>query len=666
MVLPDVLQHAAPFTGGRSRGHPVGGVEGRVFGTLAAPTDGTNSEHGLLTIKQEYILRKPDPLKWTRGNHLRIPSTKFVTVAALSILGAAAILIAQNPAHMFPAVRGTQYMVGAGNSLEVAAGSQILEKGGNAVDAGIAGVLAASVTELDHFGIGGEMPLIIKMKDQPVVVISGVGTAPKLATPEFYRNRKPEPWEDKETMPPIPANGILAATIPGVFDGLMLALEKYGTMSFAQVVAPALGYTRGFPTPEILSSFIKDNEKLLKLWPVSIKFFEPNGHVPAPGEIFAEPTLTHTLELLVAAEKKAHGNRVAKIEAVRNYFYRGPIAKQIADFSEKNGGLIRYNDMAEFHAEIDTPRTTTYRGYEINKPGFWTQGPVMLEALNILEGYDLKAMGHNSPQYLHTVLEAVKLAFADRDRYYGDPKFSKIPEQTLLSKEYAKERRAQIDATHASMESRPGAFGGPMKIAVNTNPTLGVADTTCVDAVDSKGNLFSATPSGAWLPSVIAGETGIPLGTRLQCFLINTPGHANSLVGGARPRVTLSPTMVLKDGKPVLAISTPGGDNQDQAMLQVLLNILDFGMTPQMAVEAPRFQTEHFYATFANHEFIAGKVNLESRIPKETIDQMTAWGHKITVLGPWSNGSAPVVIQLNPGVYTGAADPRRGRFVFGR
>jgi gamma-glutamyltranspeptidase/glutathione hydrolase len=578
----------------------------------------------------------------------------------------AALLPAQNPSTMFPAVRGTHFMLGAGNNLEVAAGTQILEQGGNAVDAGVAAVLAAAVTELDHFGFGGEMPLLIKMKDQPVVVVSGVGTAPKLATPEFFRARAPEPWEEKATMPPIPADGILAATVPGVFDGLMLALEKYGTMSFTQVSAPALGYTRGFPMTEILSNYIESTQQYLQLWPVSLRFFEPRLQVPKPGELFAEPSLTHTLEALADIEKKAHGKRLAKIEAVRNYFYRGPLAKAIGDFSAKNGGLLRYEDMAAFHAELDTPRTTTYRGYTIDKPGFWTQGPVMLEALNILEGYDLKAMGHNSPQYLHTVVEAVKLAFADRDRYYGDPKFSKIPEETLLSKDYAAERRKLIDPARASMDSRPGAFGGPLPMPQSTTATSGVADTTCVDAVDAQGNVFSATPSGAWLPSVIAGDTGIPLGTRLQAFVVNTPAHANFLGAGKRPRVTLSPTLVLKDGVPVFALSTPGGDNQDQALLQVLLNLIDFGMTPQIAVEATRFQTEHFYASFANHEFVPGKLNVESRLPAATVEALAALGHKMNVAGPWSNASAPVVIQMGGGVLQGAADPRRGRFIYGR
>jgi gamma-glutamyltranspeptidase/glutathione hydrolase len=566
---------------------------------------------------------------------------------------------------MFPAVRGTHQMVGAGNSLEVAAGTRILDQGGNAVDAGVATVLAASVTELDHFGIGGEMPLLVKMAGKPVVAISGVGTAPALATADFFAHRPPEPWEKAGNKPPIPANGILAATVPGVFDGLILALQKFGTMSFAQVSAPALEYAeQGFATPEIFASYIHSTRQIFSPWPTSMAFFLPNGREPQPGELFREPDLARTLHELVAVEKKAHGKRDKKLQAVRDYFYQGKLAHRIADFSEHNGGLIRYDDLKGYHAEVDTPRTTTYRGFEVNKPGFWTQGPVMLEALNILEGFDLRAMGHNSPQYLHTVVEAVKLAFADRDRYYGDPKFSKIPEETLLSKEYAAERRKLIDPKKASMESRPGSIGPAIPMPVTT-ATSGNSDTTCVNVVDNNRDVFSATPSGAWLPSVIVGDTGIPLGTRLQT-LLTVPGHPNTLAAGKRPRVTLSPTIVLKDGKPLLALSTPGGDNQDQALLQVLLNILDFGMTPQQAAESPRFQTEHFYASFANHEFVAGKLNLEDRLPASTIEVLRSFGHIINVTGPWSNASSPTVIRISDGVLEGAADPRRGRFVFGR
>ncbi|HEX4593531.1 MAG TPA: gamma-glutamyltransferase, partial [Bryobacteraceae bacterium] len=291
--------------------------------------------------------------------------------------------------------------------------------------------------------------------------------------------------------------------------------------------------------------------------------------------------------------------------------------------------------------------------------------PVMIEALNILEGFDLKAMGHNSPQYLHTVVEAAKLAFADRDEYYGDPKFSKIPDEILLSKDYAAERRKLIDPQHASIEHRPGGFGHRITIPTTT-AAAGVAnDTTCVNVVDRQGNAFNATPSGAWLPSVIMGDTGIPLTSRLQSFVM-TPGHPNQLQPGKRPRVTLSPTMVTKAGKLELIMSTPGGDNQDQALLQVLLNMLDFGMNPQEAVEAPRFQTEHFYSSFGNHEFVPGKLNLEGRISRSTVDALNTLGHRVTVTGDWSNSSAPTVIQVHNNVLNGGADPRRARFIFGR
>lgn len=575
-------------------------------------------------------------------------------------------LTAQSRPTMFPPVRGTREMVGAANNFEVEAGYRILTQGGNAVDAGVAAVLAAAVTEQARFGLGGEMPLLIKLAGQPVIAISGVGVAPAKATVEFYRQRKPEPWEQEGRMPPIPGQGLLAAITPGVFDGLMLALTRYGSMSFAEVAAPAIEYAGGFPMGEEFSLFLRNHQRLLETWPASKDFFLPGGLVTKPGEVFREPALAKTLRELVAAEKNKRGKRAAKLQAVRDLFYKGSIAKRMASYSQANGGLIAYEDLANYHAEEDKPRSGTYRGFEVYKPGFWTQGPVMIEALNLLEGFDLKAMGHNSPEYLHTVIEAAKLAFADRDRYYGDPKFSEIPERVLLSKDYAAERRKLIDPAHASMESRPGNVGrtSPMPTS-GTGSSGNVQDTTCVNVVDRHGNVFSATPSGAWLPSVIAGDTGIPFSSRLQSLVL-TDGHPNQLKPGKRPRVTLSPTIVLKDGKPFLAMSTPGGDNQDQAMLQVLLNIIEFGMGPQEAVEAPRFQTEHFYNSFAFHEFVPGKLNLEGRIARGTQEKLAALGHRVTTTGEWSNASAPTVIQTRDGVLQGGADPRRGRFIFGR
>jgi gamma-glutamyltranspeptidase/glutathione hydrolase len=566
---------------------------------------------------------------------------------------------------MFPEVRALHEMVGGGNNFVVEAGMRILREGGNAVDAGVAAVLAAAVTEEDHFSMGGEMPALVKMNGQPVQVISGIGTAPAKATIEFFKNRPLEPWENADRKPMIPPQGILATTTPGMFDGVMLALEKFGTMTFAKVSEPAIELADGFPTTEVFADTLHRDDSMLRRWPTSIAVFYPGGKLPERGEVFHQPDLARTMRELVTAEEKARGDRIKKIDAVRDYFYRGPIAKKMGAFSESHGGLLTYSDIAAFHAEIDTPRSTMFHGYEIVKPGFWTQGPVLLEMFNLVESYDLKGMKHNSPEYLHTLVEAAKLAFADRDMYYGDPKFSKIPEQELLSKTYAAARRKLIDPLHASMESRPGKIGDrdiPMpngKVA-----KIEVNDTTCVDVMDRQGNVFSATPSGAWLPALIAGDTGIAYGIRLQS-LLTTPGHPNVIEAGKRPRVTLSPTLILKDGKPVYAISTPGADNQDQAMFQVILNLIEFGMTPQEAVEAPRFQTDAFYSSFAMHEYVPGKLNLENRIPKATGDKLAALGHLVTMTGPWSNASSPIVIKVSGNVLEGGADPRRGRFING-
>jgi gamma-glutamyltranspeptidase/glutathione hydrolase len=526
-------------------------------------------------------------------------------------------------------------------------------------------VLAAAVTEQGRFGLGGEMPLLVKMANQDAIAISGIGTAPALATADTYRKREPESFEQRINMSPFPSMGLKAAILPGVLDGLILALTRSGTKSYCEVAAPATELARAFPIGEEYAQFIGNLARYLRLWPASRAFFLPNDEPPARGDLFRSTTLARTLEDLCTVEKKARGSREKKLAAVRDEFYKGSIARRIGEFNEKEGGYIRYADLAAFHAESDTPRGTTYRGYTVLKPGFWTQGPVLLQALNILEGFDLKAMGHNSVQYLHTVVEALKLAFADRDRYYGDPKFSKIPEETLLSKEYAAERRKLIDPSRASLVHRPGSFGAPMDLSHAPSAPAQDFDTTCVNVIDRFGNAFSATPSGAWLPSVIAGDTGIPMSTRLQSFVL-TLGHPNELAPGKRPRVTLSPTIVLKDGKVWLVMSTPGGDNQDQAMLQVLLNLIDFGMHAQDAVEAPRVQSTHFYSSFADHEFSPGRLNIENRINSDTASKLERMGHIVGYSGPWTNGSAPTVIKASGGVLEGGADPRRLRFIFGR
>jgi gamma-glutamyltranspeptidase/glutathione hydrolase len=370
---------------------------------------------------------------------------------------------------------------------------------------------------------------------------------------------------------------------------------------------------------------------------------------------------------MVAAEKKAlaaGAGRVAAIDAVRDYFYRGEIARKLDQFSKENNGLLRYEDLAEFRLQPEDPLSTSYRGYQVYKGGTWTQGAAMLETLNILEGYDLRAFRLNTPAYLHTVTEALKLAYADRDTYYGDPKFSAVPLDRLLSKDYAGERRTEIGA-EASLDFRPGNAGPrhgvhPSEsdtLRVRINDVLMAKDTTCINAIDKDGVMFSATPSGAWLPSVIAGDTGIPLTQRAQSFLL-IKGHPNELAGGKRPRVTLSPTLVTFRGAALLALSTPGGDNQEQALLQVMLNILEFGMNAQEAVEAPRLQTRHLVSSFDNHAMSPGDLLLDDRIPPSVAAELAERRHKVGTRTRWSSGSAPTVIRYGTdGVIEAGADP---------
>lgn len=559
-------------------------------------------------------------------------------------------------------------MVAAGDNLQVEAGMRMLAKGGNAVDAGVAATLTAAVVEQSRFGLGGEAPFIIRMQNRAPVVVSGIGTAPALATVPFFEKRKPEVWETEEEeadlLAPIPAHGITSAPVPGVVDGMLLALKDYGTLSFADIAEPAIQHAIAAPAGFEVGYMLQAEWRVMRHWPSSRNFFYPGNRMTRTGEVLRMPELAATLQQMVDAEKAAKGSREQKIQAVRDFFYRGEIARKIDAFSQKAGGLLRYSDMAAFQANFDHPRVYRFQGYEVLKPGFYTQGPVTLQTLAILENFDLRAMGHNSAEYIHTLTEAFKLAFADRDCYYGDPKFAKIPEDVLLSTEYGKQRAAQINPMLASMESRPGDTGTPPVFPVPQGKSYD-RDTTCVNVVDRWGNAFTATPSGAWLPSVIVEGTGIPLSNRLQSFVM-MPGHNNRIEAGKRPRVTLSPTMVLRDGKLVMVLSTPGGDNQDQSLLQVMLNILVFGMDAQNAVEAPRFQSKHYYTSFAGNEFERGRLYLENRIRPQVINRLREMGHRIQVQGPLSNGASPTLIRVTNGVLEGGADPRRSRFVHGR
>ena len=617
----------------------------------------------------------------------------FVSFIVISLLLVSAPQPTSRAQTFRPVVRGKRGVVAGGQPLSVEAGLRILQHGGNAVDAGVATILAASVIEFSHFSFGGEVPILIKLKGSQVAVVEGMGQAPLKATREFFVNRSTA--RDQGTTPDsaraqaggpemptmagaktglIPSTGPLAATVPAVLDACVTALDQFGTKSLAEVMQPAIELADGFPIDELRVQYIQTRAPIFSAWPDAKRIFLPNGQVPAVGDIFVQADLARTLREIVAAEKQGSTKgRHEGLMSARDYFYKGAIAKRIGDYMQTHGGLLAAEDFARFHARVGLPVKADYHGYEIYKAGFWTQGPALVETLNLLDGYDLKAMGHNSADYIHTLVESLKLALADRDRYYGDPDFAKIPTAELLSKDYATLRRSLIENQRASLTQQPG---DPMNMRavlaavseqtgrISTVPLLERAnDTTCVNVIDKEGNLFSATPSGAWLPAVVAGDTGVLMGQRLQSALTD-PKSPNVVAPGKRPRITLTPTIVLKGGAPFMVLSTPGGDNQDQALLQVLLNVIEFGMNPQEAVEAPRFDTQHYVSSFDDHEFLPGSLNLESRIDAKTTADLKARGHKVNVQSAWGTLSSPTVIIYNPqtGVSSAGADPRRGRY----
>ena len=573
-------------------------------------------------------------------------------------------------------VRGVHGAVAAGSEWATEAGMKTYYKGGNAVDSGVAAMFAGATTELSHYGMGGEAPILIRTKDGKVYSIAGVGTMPKLATADLFRTRTLQPFEVQEKDPGglkgmIPVAGLMPALVPGMVDAALLALREFGTLSFEQVVGPAIDLADGFSLDDMRANSIAYSQPFFQVWPTSKAHFLPNGRALRTGEIFRQPDLARTLRSMVDADKKAlaaGASRQAAIDAVRDYFYRGEIAHKIDAFSKANGGLLRYEDMAAFKLQLEEPVSTTFRGYRVYKAGFWSQGPAMIQTLNILEGFEDRPQLNSAP-YIHRVTEALKLAYADRDTYYGDPKFSQIPSDVLLSKEYAAERRKLI-GEKASQEFLPGAMHGKTghhpaeeeTAHIPLDPVLMAHDTTCVDTIDRDGLMMSATPSGAWLPSVIAGDTGIPLSERAQSFVL-IPGHPNELAPGKRPRVTLSPTLVTyEDGRPFGVLSTPGGDTQEQGLLQVLLDVIQFRFNAQNAVEFPRFSTRHLISSFDNHAWNRGDLQLDERINKAVVTDLAARGHKVSMMSRYSNGTAPVMIRiLEGGAIEAGADPYYNR-----
>ena len=509
---------------------------------------------------------------------------------------------------------GTQGAVSAGGAEAVAAGIEILKRGGNAADAAAATILALSVTDSGGFCFGGEVPILVYDARRRVVeVLAGQGAAPRLATREYFASRGG-----------IPGKGIEPAAVPAAFDVCLTLLDRYGTLRLADVAEPALR--------------LLDRAKVE--W---------------------HPLLARSLRRLIAAESGSGGDRSRGLRLAADYFYRGPLAHELADWCAKNGGLIRYEDLATHVTRVEEPVTVDYRGHAVYKCGPWTQGPYLLQTLQMLEGFDLARMGHNRPETIHVTLEAMKLAFADRDVYYADPLFVDVPIASLLSRGYAETRRGLIDREQASLDQRPGDPRTGRPLLDENDKRRGLAgpvhDTTTCTTADRWGNVVVATPSG-W-SGVQAGETGIWLGTRLQSF--NTwEGHPNCIVPGKRPRITLTPTLVLKQGKPVLAVSVAGGDGQDQAALQALLNQIDFGLTAAESMKAVRFGTNHFLGSFRQTPPKLGSLLIHAEADEATIAALERLGHQVEKSkGPlWS----PSVIRIDStGRFEAAGDERAGR-----
>ena len=549
--------------------------------------------------------------------------------------------------------RGTEYAVASMMPQATLTAEHVLRAGGNAFDAIVAGQAVLGVVQPNMNGMGSDATLLIyDAAAKKVWSLNAEGTAPKLATIEWYR---------KNNGGKIPVNdSLLAGTVPGVMDAWYILLSHWGTKSFGELLQPAIELCeRGVPMGRML------NSAALAKYPTSKKVYgAPDGQRWKEGEVWKNPDLARTFRKLVEAEKEAMPQgRQAALKAARDRFYKGDIAREMAKFSEENGGLFRYEDFASYTAKLEEPVSINYRGYTVYKNASASQGPAELMALNLLEGYDLKKMGLNSADYIHTSAEAMKLAMADRDTYLGDMDFIQIPYRALLSKEYAEGRRRLIDPAHASLEFRPGDVSGavdrPRDVTTQGNADH-EGDTSYIAVVDKARNMISFTPSlhSAFGTKVVIGNLGFIFNCRGDYYSL-VEGHANALAPGKRPRSTLQGTLVMKDGNPFMVTGSPGADDQCMRTMQTLLNVVEFGMDVQRAIEAPRWATRSFPASPFPHTMYPGDLSLEGRIPNAVRDELMRRGHKVTMKGPWSmNDSAAILVERATGTVSAGADPR--------
>lgn len=573
-----------------------------------------------------------------------------------------------------PPLHGRHWMAITGKPLAATAGAMVFSKGGNAVDAACA-MLAATCTMWDVLSWGGEtQALIYNPKTKKVIAINALGVAPTGATADFFKGKG---------MKYPPEFGPLAAVTPGTPGGLLTMLAEYGKLSLREVLAPAMQLAEGYPIEAQTANSIERGKEQIKKWPYSTKVFLPHlgqpREAPSAGEIFVQRDLLNTLTKLVETEQKALAagkSRKEAIYAANDRFYKGDIAEAFVQGCQEQGGLITKADLANWQVKIEEPLMTTYKGIEVYKLQQWTQGPAMLQTLNILENFDLKSMGYNSTRYIHTVYQAMNLAFADRDFYYGDPAFPpQEPMKGLLSKEYAKLRSKSINPDRNDPKAGPGdpyAFQNELNPYTEVlknwgtgslyEPAPGMplrepftdafaAGTTSVETADEEGWVVSITPSGGWVPACIAGTTGVGMSQRMQAFVLDAKENPFNVVEpGKRPRVTLTPSLAMKDGKPLLAFAKQAGDEQDQLLLQFFLNIVEFGMTVQEACEAPSFKTYQMYSSFGDHEKSPGALTLNSAMPPWSRKELSSMGYKLTyqdrtsgpinaILFDWKHGS---------------------------
>ncbi|MEM7112428.1 MAG: gamma-glutamyltransferase family protein [Chloroflexota bacterium] len=571
-----------------------------------------------------------------------------------------------------PTIRAKKYLVSSVHYLASMAGMQILERGGNAADAGVAVGLCINVleTELVHFG--GVAPIIYcPGSGGPVETISGLGRWPQASSLDYFRQH-----HDNDM-----SFGVLRCVTPAAPDAWLTALARFGTMTFAEVVQPALDLAEnGRSVDQRFLDAISHDETLN--WPSTAEIFRPNGRFPQLGDLHFQKDLARTFRRLIAAEALAGGGREAGLQAARDLVYKGEIAEEMIAFHQEQGGLLTLDDLANFSVQVEPPAHIHYKGYDVYSCGAWCQGPAFLMLLKLLEGVDLVSMGHNSTDYLHTLVEAVKLVMADREAFIGDPEFVQVPLAGLLDGQYWAERRQAIEMESAMPnmpasgnpwphQAEPRGEWGPLPKTFGTNrvaaPPTPERDTSYVSVVDQWGNTFSATPSDGFGSSPIVPGLGFPISARgSQSWLEND--HPSSVAAGKRPRLTPNPALVLKNGRPVMAIGTPGADAQIQAMAQVFLNMVEFGMEPQAAIEAPRIISRSFPQTFWPHESYPAEAIIETRISAAVRDEMRQRGHVLLEDGAWSKKVSRVctiVTDPETGTKAGGADPRTTGYAVG-